>query len=116
MIKYPDNTFYKELDKELQNMCRLFDKICDIEVIATSGLRDPEKNANVGGISTSSHLKGLAIDLFCDSGAIRHKVIFCAMAVGFKRIGVGKTHIHLDCDESKPFPTLFFDNYTPPGN
>lgn len=111
MIKYPTDMFFKQLDKELQNMCLNLNKILTCDVVATSGHRTPEHNAEIGGVSNSSHLNGKAIDLAVADGKTRHAVLFGAIAVGFKRIGIGKTHVHLDVDESKPFPTVFFDNY-----
>ncbi len=111
MIKYPDDKFFKSLDKKLQDMCRNFDKVCDIEVIATSGLRSPEHNAEVGGSPTSSHLKGLAIDLATPDSKTRYKILWAAIAVGFNRIGLPTEfdHIHLDCDADKPWPAAFKD-------
>ena len=111
MLKYPNDMFFKRLDKELQNMCLNFSKVISLDVEATSGKRDTEQNAKVGGVGNSAHLTGKAIDIACTNGKDRHAILFASIAVGFKRIGIGKTHIHLDIDESKPFPTVFFDNY-----
>ncbi len=91
-------------------MCILLEKVIDVEIVATSGLRTPEENAKVGGVPNSSHLKGLAIDFSCGSGILRYKIIFGAVAVGFKRIGIAKDHIHLDVDPDKPLPTVFLEN------
>jgi len=111
MIVYSKNCNLKLLDRKLQNMCNLMDRLIDEEVIATSGLRSTEHNKEVGGNPNSSHLKGLAIDIGTPNGKVRYKVIFAALAVGFKRIGIPKEfdHIHLDIDESKPLPTIFID-------
>ena len=113
MIKYSENVKFEDLERALQRKLMLFDRFTDTEIIATSGLRDPAKNAKIGGVEKSSHLKGFALDIYCPNGRIRHEIIFCALAVGFKRIGIGKTHIHLDLDPEKPQPTIFFDNYLP---
>ena len=37
-------------------------------IIITSGYRCPKLNARVGGVSTSAHTKGLAVDFRCDYG------------------------------------------------
>ena len=37
-------------------------------IIITSGYRCPKLNARVGGVSTSPHTKGLAVDFRCDYG------------------------------------------------
>ena len=37
-------------------------------IIITSGYRCPALNARVGGVSTSAHTKGLAVDFHCDYG------------------------------------------------
>ena len=37
-------------------------------IIITSGYRCPTLNARVGGVSTSAHTKGLAVDFHCDYG------------------------------------------------
>lgn len=110
MIIFSEKVDYRKLDKSLQKTCDIFDKAIDIDIVATSGLRSPTENSSVGGVPTSSHLKGLAIDLNCPDSKTRFKIVFSALIAGFKRIGIGKNHIHLDIDETKPFPIIFFDN------
>lgn len=109
-IIFAKNVVFSKLDKKLQNMCNVFNSAIDIDVVCTSGFRTPEENAKVGGVASSSHLKGLAIDLACTDSINRYKIVFTALASGFKRIGIGKTHVHLDIDPDKPQPIIFFDN------
>tara|TARA_R110000772_G_scaffold63077_5_gene141443 strand:- start:3161 stop:3625 length:465 start_codon:yes stop_codon:yes gene_type:complete len=49
----------------------------------------------------SSHLKGLAADVSTKDSKTRFLVIDSLIKVGFTRIGIGKTFVHVDSDESK---------------
>lgn len=77
-------------------------ELAGIPFVITSGYRTPEHNKNVGGVSSSSHLKGWAADISCIDSVSRHKIITSLLRSGFNRIGVGKTFIHTDCDPTKP--------------
>jgi zinc D-Ala-D-Ala carboxypeptidase len=66
-----------------------------------SGFRTKAHNEKVGGVSTSSHLKGLAVDVSIDGSANRFAMYEALRKVGFKRLGVAKTFIHVDIDPDK---------------
>jgi len=68
----------------------------------TSGYRTKEHNEAVGGVPDSSHLRGLAVDIAATSSRERHNLLRLAIEVGFNRIGIAKTFIHLDIDSDKP--------------
>ena len=81
------------------------DKARDIAGIPfkiTSGWRSEETNQRVGGVSNSSHLKGLASDLACNNSNTRQKIVNALIMAGFTRIGIAKTFIHCDTDNDKP--------------
>ena len=67
----------------------------------TSGYRTKEHNAEVGGVPNSSHLVGVAADIAVSGGADRYIILSALIKAGFKRIGVAKTFIHCDTDETK---------------
>ena len=68
----------------------------------TSGWRSKETNdALEHSVPNSSHLKGIAVDIACDNGIDRQKIIAAAIKNKCYRIGVGKTFLHLDCDPDK---------------
>ena len=53
--------------------------------------------------NTSSHLKGLAADIACNT-EIRYNMLDSLLKVGFNRIGIADTFIHVDIDPDKtPF-------------
>lgn len=67
----------------------------------TSGVRCSSHNKAVSGKSSSSHLKGLAVDVHCKSSSKRFAILEAAFKVGFRRIGPGPGFVHLDIDEDK---------------
>ena len=68
-----------------------------------SGVRTPAWNRKVGGVRNSSHQipNCKAVDIKALNIAIRNRLVYAASEVGFKRIGVGKTFVHLDVDQNK---------------
>jgi len=82
----------------------MLDKCRDVAGIpfkVTSGFRTEKHNLKIKGVKKSSHLKGLAADISAVSSIERYKIINAAIKIGFKRIGIGKTFIHLDVDKTK---------------
>ena len=68
-----------------------------------SGARSPYWNKKVGGVNNSSHKIPVckATDIKAPTKAIRERIVRAAKEVGFTRIGVGSTFVHLDNDTSK---------------
>lgn len=89
------------MDKTLLEMLDEVRDKFDKPIHITSGFRTPAHNEAVGGIETSSHLKGLAVDIACKKSTDRFDLINCLLDVGFSRIGVAKTFIHADIDFDK---------------
>ena len=67
----------------------------------TSGYRCKEHNLKVGGKVGSSHLKGLAADIGYNGSRERYLILNALIQVGINRIGIAKTFIHCDVDNSK---------------
>ena len=66
-----DNSVPDELMANIQltaNKLELVRKVLGFPIVITSGYRCPLLNARVGGVSTSAHIKGLAVDFHCAYG------------------------------------------------
>jgi len=72
----------------------------------TSGYRTKEYNEQLKkkgykASTNSAHLKGLAADIATPNSQIRYKILSALIKVGFNRIGIGKTFLHADTDQTK---------------
>jgi len=89
------------MDKTLLEMLDEVRDKFDKPIHITSGFRTPAHNEAVGGVETSSHLKGLAVDIACTNGTDRFDLLNCILDVGFSRVGIAKNFIHIDIDFEK---------------
>lgn len=74
-----------------------------------SGYRTTKHNSAVGGSRTSSHLKGLAVDIRAKTSRDRFFILSYALGLGISRIGIYKTFIHLDIDKSKASKVIWYN-------
>lgn len=92
----------KNMDKSFLAMLKKAEKYAGFKFTFNSGFRTPRHNKEVGGVSNSSHTIGKAVDIKASTIAKRDKIVWAAKKAGFKRIGIGKTFVHLDSDATKP--------------
>ncbi len=90
---YMDEAFIYKLDAARE--------IAGIPFIITSGYRTESHNSAVGGVLGSSHTKGLAADIAAITEDQKTAIASAAIEVGIRRIGWGRTFIHLDVDPDK---------------
>lgn len=76
--------------------------ICSYPFVLNSAFRSVQYEHDHKRSGTSSHTKGLAVDISCLTSVCRLKMIMALLAVGFRRIGIYPTFIHVDSDCSKP--------------
>tara|TARA_R110002020_G_scaffold149428_3_gene325705 strand:- start:3570 stop:3923 length:354 start_codon:yes stop_codon:yes gene_type:complete len=62
---------------------------------------ESKKNPN------SAHIKGLAADISCKDSKTRAIMIDALGYVGFERMGLGNTFLHVDIDKKKPSPVIW---------
>lgn len=90
---------------QIVELCEAIRGIWGEPVVVTSGVRTKAMNdrlVNEGKASPySSHLKGLACDIYCTNSRLRWRAVNTLIANGVTRIGIGKTFIHFDIDKDK---------------
>jgi uncharacterized protein YcbK (DUF882 family) len=74
------------------------------ELQITSGYRDPVHNVEVGGVSGSEHTMdpSMAADVFCQRSTTRYKMLRELFSMAVRRIGIGKTFIHIGISTTHP--------------
>ena len=74
----------------------------------TSGYRTPAHNATLGkAVDGSAHTQGVACDIAISTSGERFAVVFWALEIGIKRVGMARTFVHLDMDFGKPQRVLW---------
>lgn len=95
----------EQIDQRIVNLCENIRTAWGEPVSVTSGVRTKAANDRLvrqGKASpNSSHLKGLACDIYCVDSRLRWKAINSLLAHGVKRIGIAKNFIHFDLDADK---------------
>ena len=96
--------YFKEID---DNMNKEFLFVLDearefagIPFIINSAYRSPDHPLSIKNPS-SSHIKGLAVDIKATDSITRFKIVKALIEVGFTRIGIADTFIHVDLDFDK---------------
>lgn len=97
------------LNKSFLSRLGLAAKDSGVSFRVTSGYRTVAKNIAVGGAVNSAHLKGIAVDLDVSDSVKRFCIVKSLLEYGFRRVGIGKTHVHVDGSFDLPQRVLFLE-------
>jgi len=94
-------------NKDTARMLDQARKVANIPFKINRACSCPSHNKKVGGSDTSSHISTkemecTAFDITCTNSNDRFKMIEALYLVGFNRIGIAKSFIHVDNDKTKP--------------
>jgi len=92
---------YMNMDVSFLNKLSKARELAAIGFKITSGYRSPAHNAKVGGVPSSSHTNGHAVDIYAPTSTQKYIIINSLLQVGFNRIGIAKNFIHVDDDPNK---------------
>ena len=97
-----DKKFLEKLDYARHN--------AGIPFKINSAYRCEARNSLVGGRVGSSHKKFLAVDIAYNGSRQRYIILNALMNVGITRLGIGKSFIHCDLDNSKDQDVIWLYN------
>ena len=97
----------KDISIELVEKLQLTREEYGCAMTISSGLRCKTWNKACGGSVNSSHLTGLAVDIAMDDAVLRHRFIRTILGMGWMRVGIAKSFIHLDIDYKKTKPVIW---------
>ena len=78
-----------------------------IPLVLNCAYRSAEWDKSKGRSGNSAHTRGKAVDIRCNASVTRYKIVKAALDCGVRRIGIGKSFVHLDNDYSLPQDVIF---------
>lgn len=96
-----------DCDERALSMLDELRDLCGFPITLNSAYRSVKYEKKKGRSGTSSHCKGCAFDVRCYDSKYRAMLVCNAFRVGFTRIGIGDSFIHLDCDSDKLNPCIW---------
>jgi zinc D-Ala-D-Ala carboxypeptidase len=91
----------EDINDELKELLNRARKIAGVPFVITSGARCKDYNRSIGSKDTSSHVRGLAVDIKATGSRERSLIINSLCRLGVTRFGIDKSFIHIDIDTSK---------------
>ena len=93
----------KNMDLDFVRLLDEAREIAGVPFKINSGYRCKERNEKIGGVKSSSHtnIPCNAADISASDSVKRYKIINALIRCGARRIGIGKTFIHVDTDSKK---------------
>ena len=75
-------------------------ELAGIPFVITSAYRPPEWDKAKGRSGTGAHMTGVAVDIRCNTARNRFLIVQALLHVGFNRIGIADSFIHVDGSET----------------
>lgn len=98
------SVYFKEIEENMDaNFLNKLDKarsIAGLPFKINSAYRSPDHPLSIKNPS-SSHIKGLAVDISVTDSRTRFIIVDALIKAGFNRIGIADTFIHVDFDLDK---------------
>lgn len=97
-----------EMQHEFMQLLQELREELNFPLLITSGYRDKTHPIEARKThSNGEHTQGMCCDIRCLNSATRYKIMECAFRLGFTRIGMADTFIHLGISKTLPQNVLW---------
>ena len=96
-----------ETSEKLISLLDFIRNLIRTPMIINSGYRCKKHNKKIDGNPESEHLSGEGADIRCENSKMRYLLIDTALSVGFRRVGIGDTFIHLGISKDRPSEVIW---------
>lgn len=97
----------QNMDQKFMQSLDALRSVAGIPLVLNCAYRSVEWDKAKGRSGNSAHTRGKAVDIRCTTTLNRMKIVKAALAIGIRRIGIGKNFIHVDTDTSLPQDVIF---------
>lgn len=83
--------------------------VAGVPFVLSSAFRSSEYDKSKGRSGTGAHTLRCAVDIACSSSELRERIVSALVRVGFRRIGIARTFIHVDSSPLHPACIWLYD-------
>lgn len=91
-----------EMDQEFLDKLDALRERCGMPLIINCAYRSRAWDKAKGRSGNSAHTEGKAVDIRCNSSATRMRIVKAALELGFNRVGIEGSFVHIDTSEVLP--------------
>ena len=88
----------KQMDQGFLDLLDRIRESAGIPLVLNCAYRSADYDKAHGRSGNSAHTRGKAVDIRCRTSSNRYKIVAAALECGVRRVGIGKTFVHLDND------------------
>lgn len=96
-----------DMDEAFMARLDLAREVAGIPFHVNSAYRSPDYEKKKGRSGASMHTKGKAVDIRCITNVDRFTMVNSLIEVGFRRIGIASTFIHVDDGYPEASPLIW---------
>lgn len=92
----------QDMEQGFMDMLDKAREYAGVPFVLNSAYRSPAWEKSKGRSGDGAHPHRVGVDVRALDSVTRFKIVAGALKAGFRRIGIGKSYVHLDNDPTKP--------------